>query len=381
LFLAVETQSISKTATLQPSASQADLYAHSIENGVYTNPALGINVKFPDGWTFLDTELLRKEDDERSKEYREANPIYADKGITLIETSNLFVAEQNPSAPVHPEIHLKTQLTDLPGEQPGAYFSENPFFESKGVQFLEKVESSVKGGRPFAHACVQIKAPKAKPLYACVLATVIDSPSKDWSRFVVFQFLSPDLDQARRNAEMIDTIQFSAPTSGAFPLPPPATAAMDEKPTGASNSATATTSAAVTTTPPAAPPGPQNPASGSKSPAANPPANSAPGTARLMNVEDFTRDEVIQTGRMSYLGVYLITLQDGQNEMAVLYRYGLLQHDFTKELHAGMEIPYRIDGKHVFFKSQEGKEVKTSLCEDKGNKLRCADWTFEPRKR
>jgi hypothetical protein len=109
--------------------------------------------------------------------------------------------------------------------------------------------------------------------------------------------------------------------------------------------------------------------------------SSAPGTARLMGVEDYTRDDVMQTGRMSYLGVYLITLQDGENEIKALYRYALFQHDFTREIHTGMDIPYRLDGKHVYFKSQDGKEVKAALCEEKGVKLHCADVTFEPSKR
>jgi hypothetical protein len=104
-------------------------------------------------------------------------------------------------------------------------------------------------------------------------------------------------------------------------------------------------------------------------------------TARLMSIEDLSRDVAIQTGRASYLGVYLMTLQDGQNEMKVLYRYALFQHDFTREISAGMDIPYRLDGKHVYFKSQEGKDVKAALCEEKGDKLHCADLIIEPRKR
>ena len=111
------------------------------------------------------------------------------------------------------------------------------------------------------------------------------------------------------------------------------------------------------------------------------PQSSPPGTARLMKIEDFSLDRTIQTGRASYLGVYLITLQDGQTAIPVLYRYALFQHDFTREVHAGMDIPYRIDGKHVYLKSQDGKEVKTALCEPKGEKLHCADMIFEPRKK
>ena len=111
------------------------------------------------------------------------------------------------------------------------------------------------------------------------------------------------------------------------------------------------------------------------------PQSSVPGTARLMKIEDFSLDRTIQTGRASYLGVYLITLQDGQTAIPVLYRYALFQHDLTREVHAGMDIPYRIDGKHVYLKSQDGKEVKTALCEPKGEKLHCADMIFEPRKK
>jgi hypothetical protein len=109
------------------------------------------------------------------------------------------------------------------------------------------------------------------------------------------------------------------------------------------------------------------------------PQPSAPGTARLIGIEDLTAFQPI--GRGSYLGVYLLTLQDGQNAMKVLYRYALFQHDFTKGISSGMDIPYRLDGKHVYLKSQDGKEVKTALCEEKGDKLHCADLIIEPRKR
>jgi hypothetical protein len=116
--------------------------------------------------------------------------------------------------------------------------------------------------------------------------------------------------------------------------------------------------------------------------AASPAVGSDPNssTARVVDIQDYSMDRTIQTGRANYLGVFLITLQDGQNEINVLYRYALFQHDFTKEIHAGMDIPYRLDGKHVYFKSQDGKDVKAALCEEKGDKLHCADMIFEPRK-
>lgn len=360
----------SQTSSQDTSAAPADLYAHTMNNGVYTNPALGISLTYPDGWEFVDTELLRQQDAESARKYSEANPIFADKGITVINTSNVFVAQQNPSAPVHPQIYLKTQLTYLPWAQPAAYFSENPFFGSKGVQFLGRIESSMKGGRQFAHACIRVKAAKEKPFFACVLSTVIDSPSKDSSRFVVFQFLSPDLEQAQHISAMIDTIQFSAPQAGAFPPASPAAATVAEKLTEKSDSSAATNGAA------AGPPVSPDSATGSESSAGDTAASNAPGvrTARLMNIEDVT---LFQPPKENYLGAYILTLQDGQTAISVLFHYGLFQHDYTKEIHAGMDIPYRTSGKHVYLKSQDGKEVRTALCESKGDKIRCGIETFK----
>ena len=124
-------------------------------------------------------------------------------------------------------------------------------------------------------------------------------------------------------------------------------------------------------------------AQASPAPAPAPPAET-PGAAGnhdlhgavLRSVRDITREEVIQTGRMSYLGVYLLTLQDGATETTVLYRYAAFQHDYTKQINIGMSIPYRVSGKHMFLGSQGGKEVKTDVCEPAGDKLRCGGVLF-----
>ena len=99
-------------------------------------------------------------------------------------------------------------------------------------------------------------------------------------------------------------------------------------------------------------------------------------SAQLLSVQDITREQVVQTGRASYLGVYLLKLQDGATETTVLYRYGLFQHDYTRQINIGMSIPYRVSGKHMFLGSQDGKEIKTDVCEPKGDKFRCGGVLF-----
>ena len=98
--------------------------------------------------------------------------------------------------------------------------------------------------------------------------------------------------------------------------------------------------------------------------------------AQLLSVLDLTREQVVQTGRESYLGVYLLKLQDGATETTVLYRYTLFQHDYTKQINIGASIPYRVSGKHLFLTSQDGKEIKTDVCEPKGDKFRCGGVLF-----
>jgi len=102
----------------------------------------------------------------------------------------------------------------------------------------------------------------------------------------------------------------------------------------------------------------------------------SPNSAQLLSVQDITREQVAQTGRASYLGVYPLKLQDGATETTVLYRYGLFQHDYTRQINIGMSIPYRVSGKHMFLMSQDGKEIKTDVCEPKGDKFRCGGALF-----
>ena len=96
----------------------------------------------------------------------------------------------------------------------------------------------------------------------------------------------------------------------------------------------------------------------------------------LISIQDLTSEQVKQTGRDSYLGVYLLRFQDGPTETTVLYRYTLFQHDYTKQIRPGMSIPYRVSGKHVLLQSQDGKEVKTDLCVPKNDKFRCGGMLF-----
>ena len=59
---------------------------------------------------------------------------------------------------------------------------------------------------------------------------------------------------------------------------------------------------------------------------------------------------------------YNLTIQDGPDQYEAVYRMSYLQHDRSKDLVAGKDVEYRIDGKNLFVKLPDGKEIKAGLC-------------------
>lgn len=223
LLLAAAPPCVAQTESQQaPPPAPVDLYAHTLADGLYTNPALGLTVKYPDGWEFIDTAFLHQQDDEDSKKYRDANPLLAEKGVIVNDVSNLFVAQKNASAPVHPMIYLKTQGVELPTVDPGTYFTENEFFASRAVKFLSKPELVTINGNKLSQADIGIKQPKGKPFFARIAVAYLANPTGHLGRYVVFEFLNDSIEQVRHDSEMLQTLQLTTPQPAIFLTPAPA---------------------------------------------------------------------------------------------------------------------------------------------------------------
>jgi hypothetical protein len=78
-----------------------------------------------------------------------------------------------------------------------------------------------------------------------------------------------------------------------------------------------------------------------------------------------------EPGRTTYKASYLIRVKDGTSENVGLYNITIFGHDYAKELKNDTDIPFRIDGKHLYLKSPEGHEMKALLCQVSGNSTRC----------
>ena len=84
----------------------------------------------------------------------------------------------------------------------------------------------------------------------------------------------------------------------------------------------------------------------------------------------------IETGQTASKASYLIRLRDGSVETVGLYHVTVFGHDYVKPLKEDADVFYRISGKHLFVKSQDGHEIKALLCEVKGNTTFCGSDAF-----
>jgi hypothetical protein len=229
-FLVVAAQSVSQTASPQSLVLPVDVYAHTLEHRVYTNPALSFTVKFPKGWEFVAWELLRRQDAEDNKRYMGAFALTArqepgssgaellhsggdgQSGICVHQFSTLFVAQRAlASGHVSSQIKIKTQTAAL-GSGPSAYFGENEFYVGKQVKFLSKPEIITLNGNKLSQADVHIKH-----VFARIVVAFLKDPAGDDGRYLVFQFLSEDsIEQAQRDSAMLQTLQLSRPRAALF---------------------------------------------------------------------------------------------------------------------------------------------------------------------
>jgi hypothetical protein len=232
----VAAQSVSQTASRQSLVSPVDLYAHTFENRVYTNAALGLTVKFPKGFEFVATELLRRQDAEDNKRYMEELALAAKRklgpsaaqlfhsggdcqvGICVNQFSDLFVAQRVvASGRVSAQIKIKTQAAAL-GSGPSAYFGENEFFAREQVKFLSKPQIITLNGNKLSQADVHIKQ-----VFARIVVAFLKNPANNDGRYLVFHFLSEDsIEQAQRDSEMLQTLQLSSPQAALFAASSPA---------------------------------------------------------------------------------------------------------------------------------------------------------------
>lgn len=81
-------------------------------------------------------------------------------------------------------------------------------------------------------------------------------------------------------------------------------------------------------------------------------------------------------GKTSEKAAYLFTIQDGASQYVGHYTLNYFQHDRSKAMTKGEAVEYRIDGKHLIVKTPNDEEIKTRLCDQKGNCVRCGSAVF-----
>jgi hypothetical protein len=72
---------------------------------------------------------------------------------------------------------------------------------------------------------------------------------------------------------------------------------------------------------------------------------------------------------------YLFKLRTGLTDTITLYRTPPGK-DPTQSFHESSEVAYRFSGKNVFLRTPNGHEIKTLLCEAKGDAIICGDDIF-----
>jgi hypothetical protein len=92
-------------------------------------------------------------------------------------------------------------------------------------------------------------------------------------------------------------------------------------------------------------------------------------TGQLVKIENVT-DFMKQSEKAGYL----LTIQDGAEQYFAHYTMTYFGHDRSKDMDAGKDIQYRIDGKHLFVKSSNGEEIKMRLCQQEGNWVKCGSF-------
>lgn len=81
-------------------------------------------------------------------------------------------------------------------------------------------------------------------------------------------------------------------------------------------------------------------------------------------------------GKTSEKAAYLFTIQDGASQYVGHYTLNYFQHDRSKAMTKGEAVEYRIDGKHLIVKTPNDEEIKTRLCDQKGNCVKCGSAVF-----
>ena len=98
---------------------------------------------------------------------------------------------------------------------------------------------------------------------------------------------------------------------------------------------------------------------------------------RLLKISDESFVDPYGPGKKAHL----LHIQGGSNEYFALYSLNpLLGHDRSEVLKPDSDIQYRISGKNLFLKIQDGKEIKGRLCDRiqiaNSSGLKCGDLTI-----
>jgi hypothetical protein len=228
MVFAAVLQAVAQNPSPHPADSVIDLYAHTFENRVYTNPALGITVTYPEEWTFLDTQLLREKDAEAAKQSKEAliarlgpnGAQLVNSGVVRVaEVANVVVARKGTAASglATGSIYLKTTAGGVSFVGPSGYFQENDFFMGKEVKFLKGPQDITINGIKLSQADIRIKQAAGKPLFARVDVALLENPEGGLCRYVIFQFVENSIEEAQRDSEMLQSLQLSQPKPALFP--------------------------------------------------------------------------------------------------------------------------------------------------------------------
>jgi hypothetical protein len=94
-------------------------------------------------------------------------------------------------------------------------------------------------------------------------------------------------------------------------------------------------------------------------------------TGQLVKIENVT-----DLMNQSQKAAYLLTIQDGSVQYFGYYKLTYFNRDRSKDLSAGKDIEYRIEGHNLFVRTSKGEEIKAHLCQKWNNCAKCGGATF-----
>ena len=99
-------------------------------------------------------------------------------------------------------------------------------------------------------------------------------------------------------------------------------------------------------------------------------------TGHLLKIEDIGVAIYPGDSGTAYKTDRLLYIREGSDEYVARYSVSYFGHDKSKLLKPDTDVPYRISGKSLFLKTQDGNEIKARLCQRVGPGLKCGSITF-----